>query len=239
MSDLKKLCGTEVWVFDLDNTLYPSETNLFAQVDQRMTAFIASLLELPANDARKVQKEYYAQYGTTLFGLMKRHHVDPEHFLDYVHDIDFAALNPCDVLRGRIATLPGKKYVFTNGSRDYAERVLEARGLSDLFDGLFDISAAELTPKPHREAYDRFLSAFQIAPSTATMFEDIPRNLEMPYAMGMTTVLVRTAMDWSHEPAGARPAGTDDAYDHVHYCTSDLAEFLGGVHHALNARSDT
>ncbi len=219
----------KAWVFDLDNTLYPSEANLFAQVDKRMTTFVATALGVDETRARKIQKDYYAQYGTTLRGLMLRHDINAHDFLDFVHDIDLSVLDACSVLHANIDALPGRKFVFTNGSQGHAERVLAARGLSGLFDGVFDIAAGDFTPKPHAPAYDAFLSAFDIAPNTAAMFEDIPRNLEVPHAMGMTTVLVRTAHDWSHEPPESRPAGPDEQHAHVHHCTHDLADFLGNV----------
>ncbi len=221
--------GVDAWVFDLDNTLYPSEADLFAQVDARMTTFVARALGVDTREARRLQKLYYAEHGTTLNGLMTRHGLAPDAFLDFVHDIDLSPLSPCAVLRARIAALPGRKFIFTNGSRGHADRVAGARGLEGLFDGVFDIQAAGFTPKPHADAYHRFLDAFDVDPSRAAMFEDLPRNLEAPFALGFRTVLVHSDKDWSHEPAGARPAGPDDAHDHVHFVTGDLTAFLGSI----------
>lgn len=223
------------WVFDLDNTLYPSQANLFAQVDDRMTRYFADLLDVEDDIARRVQKDYYAQYGTSLRGLMTRHDIDVDHFLHFVHDIDLSALAPCTHLRRHIDTLPGRKFVFTNGSMGHAERVVEARGLTGIFDGLYDIAAGDLLPKPDRKAYERFLERFDIDPNTAAMFEDLPRNLEAPHQLGMATVLIRTAVDWSHEPVEIRPAGLEEQHDHVHHCTTDLTDFLSDVHDALGA----
>ncbi len=219
----------DAWVFDLDNTLYPSETDLFAQVDARMTAFVARALGVDAREARRLQKLYYAEHGTTLNGLMTKHGVAPDAFLDFVHDIDLSGLAPCAVLRARIAALPGRKFVFTNGSRAHADRVTFARGLEGVFDGMFDIQAAGFTPKPHADAYHRFLDAFGVDPTRAAMFEDLPRNLEAPFALGFRTVLVHSDKDWSHEPAGARPAQPGDRHEHVHFVTGDLTGFLGSV----------
>ena len=108
------------WVFDLDNTLYPAECDLFAEIDTRMTDFVSRLLELPPLEARKVQKHYYATYGTTLSGLMKVHKIDPADFLHHVHDIDLSPLPDLPVLRQAISALPGRKFVYTNGSRRHA-----------------------------------------------------------------------------------------------------------------------
>ena len=219
----------DAWVFDLDNTLYPSECDLFAQVDTRMTTFVAEALGLDRAAALSIQKRYYAEHGTTLAGLMKLHDVSPQAFLDYVHDIDLTPVDACDVLRANIAALPGRKFVFTNGSLRHAERVVEKRGLAGLFDAMFDIEAAAFEPKPFAAAYHRMIAAFAIAPARAAMFEDIPRNLTLPAEMGFTTVLVRTGKDWSHEPEDARPAALHETPAHVHHVTDDLGAFLGAI----------
>ena len=150
------------WVFDLDNTLYPAECDLFAEIDTRMTDFVSRLLELPPLEARKVQKHYYATYGTTLSGLMKVHKIDPADFLHHVHDIDLSPLPDLPVLRQAISALPGRKFVYTNGSRRHAERVVDKMGLEDLFHGSFGIEDAEYTPKPNQSSYDRFCALHDV-----------------------------------------------------------------------------
>ncbi len=220
----------EAWVFDLDNTLYPSECDLFAQIDRRMTAFVSQALQVDEAEARRLQKLYYADHGTTLNGLMTLHGVEPDAYMDFVHDIDLGPVEACAVLRSRIEALPGRKFVFTNGSLGHAERVTAKRGLEDVFDGMFSVACAAFTPKPQREAYERFLSRFSVDPARAAMFEDIPRNLEAPFDMGFETVLVVTAKDWSHEPEEARPAAHDaPPPPHVGHVTDDLTDFLGRV----------
>ena len=214
------------WVFDLDNTLYPSECDLFSQVDQRMSAYVAEKFDVDLVEARRLQKQYYADYGTTLNGLMRKHDVDPHDFLDYVHDIDHSPLSLCARLNEGLNRIKGKKYVFTNGSVKHAENVLKARGVDHQFDGLFDIALADFEPKPAQGAFDRFLGHFGVDPTKSAMFEDMHRNLETAHAMGFTTVLVRTGKDWSHEPAHLRPAGLDETHAHVHHATDDLADFL-------------
>ena len=219
------------WVFDLDNTLYPAECDLFAEIDTRMTDFVSRLLELPPLEARKVQKHYYATYGTTLSGLMKVHKIDPADFLHHVHDIDLSPLPDLPVLRQAISALPGRKFVYTNGSRRHAERVVGKMGLEDLFHGSFGIEDADYTPKPHQTSYDRFCALHDVAPRKAIFFEDLARNLLPAKDMGFTTVLVHSEKDWSHEPIEARPANLDDLLgddgpDHIDYVTGDLAAFL-------------
>lgn len=220
----------DTWVFDLDNTLYPAECHLFRQIDQRMTDFIAETLSLDGPEARRLQKAYYAKYGTTLSGLMTEHGVKPQTFMDYVHDIDLSALSPNPVLRDAIRALPGKKYIFTNGSVRHAENVAGAIGVVDLFDGLFDIAQADYCPKPHEPAYNAFHRSFDINPSRAAMFEDMPQNLEVPHASGMMTVLVQSSAEWfDDEPADKRPARPGEQFDHVHHVTTDLTDFLQKV----------
>ncbi len=220
----------ESWVFDLDNTLYEAECQLFSQIDARMTAYIRDHLALPHDDARKLQKDYYVQYGTTMAGLMNEHDVDPDHFMEFVHDIDLAPIKPNPALAQVLSTLPGQKYIFTNGSVRHAENVAGALGVYHLFDEVFDIKAAGYRPKPKRETYETFLTAHGVAPHASVMFEDIAQNLEAPHAMGMTTVLVCSDAAWlADEPHEKRPAAHGDTADHIHHTTNDLTAFLSSV----------
>lgn len=228
------LTHVENWVFDLDNTLYPAECNLFAQIDARMTDFIIATMSIDRDEARRLQKLYYVKYGTTLAGLMAEHGVSPDAFLAHVHDIDHSVVPRNDPLRAAIAALPGRRYIFTNGSVSHAEKTLAQIGLTGLFDDIFDVRAAEWTPKPHRSAYERFLGATRIAPRQSAMFEDLAHNLEAAHALGMTTVLVCQEAQWfTDEPQGKRPARPDDVHGaHVHHVTDDLAGFLRMVEKA-------
>lgn len=212
------------WVFDLDNTLYPRHTDLFSQIDRKMTAYVQNLLNLPREEAREVQKDYYRDYGTTLNGLMKMHGIDPNDFLEKVHDIDYSWIEPHPELGEAIRTLPGRKFIFTNGDVAHAERTATALGILDHFDEIFDILAADLTPKPAEETYNRFVSLHGIDGSSAAMFEDLPRNLTVPKSLGMRTVLivphnmdVALGETWEEE-------GRDG--EHIDYVTDDLAGFL-------------
>lgn len=217
----------ETWVFDLDNTLYPAECNLFAQIDQRMTAFIAAMFGIGAEEARRLQKQYYYTYGTTLGGLMKLHSLAPESFLDYVHDIDLAPVSESPALSEALAALPGRKFIFTNGSRRHAERVAGKLGVLHHFEDLFDIAASGYTPKPNAEAYQRFITAHGIEATSAAMFEDLPHNLENPHLLGMATVLVRST--YIDHPSQEEAAEWRVPPAHVHHVTDDLVEFLEGV----------
>lgn len=227
MGDFRHICD---WVFDLDNTLYPAECNLFKQIDIRMTEFVGTLLNLPHLEARKVQKDYYQRYGTTLSGLMNEHDVEPHDFMDYVHDIDLSMLPVNKQLAEQLEKLPGRRFVLTNGSVRHALNITQKLGIDHLFDGFFDIKAADYVPKPHQQTYERFLAVHDINPKKAVMFEDLSVNLEAPNALGMTTVLVCTQSDWiSDEPEDKRPARLDDEAPHVHHRTDDLTGFLSGL----------
>ncbi|MDD9908250.1 MAG: pyrimidine 5'-nucleotidase [Ahrensia sp.] len=223
--------GVTEWVFDLDNTLYPRHSDLFAQIDWKMTDYVSDLLDLPKDEARKLQKAMYREYGTTLRGLMERYHVDPHDFLEKVHDIDYSPVEPNPALGELIAALPGRKHIFTNGDVLHARRTTQRLGISQHFDGWFDIVASDLVPKPAEPPYHKFLQTHAVDPAQAVMFEDMPRNLDVPRKLGMCTVLVlpmygshHSAESWEHERAG--DASIDFATDHLDTFLADVLEAL-------------
>ena len=214
----------ETWVFDLDNTLYPHHLNLWQQVDERIRDYIARYLKVTAEEAFRLQKDYYKRYGTSMRGLMTEHGMEPDDFLDFVHQIDHSPLTPNAALGAAIEVLPGRKLILTNGTRRHADAVLARLELDRHFDDVFDIVAAELEPKPSPQTYDRFLKAHNVDAARAAMFEDLARNLVVPHALGMTTVLVvpehtREVFreDWELEGREA---------PHVDHVTDDLVGFL-------------
>lgn len=223
---LPSLNHIQNWIFDLDNTLYRADVEFFSQIDRKMTAFISRYLELQPSDARKIQKDYLAEYGTSLSGLMAVHGMDPAEFLDYVHDVDLSMLKADPQLRTLIQALPGRKFIFTNGSKAHAQNVASHLKLFDLFDGSFGIEDGDYVPKPKRSPYIKFCDVFNIDPKTAIFFEDGLRNLEVPKHMGMTTVLVTSEADWSDEPEITRPAGRKTQADFVDFITNDLTAWL-------------
>lgn len=214
----------DTWIFDLDNTLYPASCNLFAQVDHRMGAYIAKTIGVPYAHARHLQKAYYRQFGTTLAGLMKVHKLPPEPFLAYVHDIDLSVLPVLPELAAQIANLPGRKVIFTNGSRRHAENVAAKIGVLHLFAEICDIASTGYVPKPEREAFDRMIAAHRIMPSSSAMFEDMPHNLEVPHELGMTTVLVHS--DYIDHPAQLKIRDWRTLPGHIDHMTRDLTGFI-------------
>jgi putative hydrolase of the HAD superfamily len=217
----------ESWVFDLDNTLYPHHVNLWQQVDARIEQFVSAWLKVSTEEARRIQKDYYRRYGTTMRGMMTEHGVHADDYLAYVHEIDHSPLEPNPAMGAAIAKLPGRKLILTNGSVAHVDAVLGRLGLSGHFDGVFDIVAAGLEPKPSPRTYQKFLRDHAVDPARAAMFEDLSRNLMVPHQLGMTTVLV--------VPDGSREVVREDwelegrDADHVDYVTEDLTAFLQGL----------
>ncbi len=213
---LARLDHVRNWIFDLDNTLYPASADLFSQVDARMTGFIQDLLGLEHDEARRVQKSYFHNHGTTLSGLMTEHQVDPHAFLAHVHDIEMDVLEHDAPLVAAIAKLPGRKLIFTNGDTPYALKILDRLGLGASFEAIHDIHAMDLMPKPHASAYAGFCTAFDIDPAQSLFVDDMVRNLLPAKAIGMTTVWVDNGSEQS--PGAER--------DHIDFTIPVLAPWL-------------
>ncbi len=211
------------WIFDLDNTLYAPEVRLFAQIEQRMTAYVMRELRVTEAEANRLRSHYWREHGTTLAGLMAEHGIAPLPYLRDVHDIDFTVQTPDPDLAVLISALPGRKIVHTNGDSAYATRVLEHRGLM-VFDAIHGVEEVGFHPKPDPRAYAAVLAAEGFEPSRAAMFEDDPRNLAIPHRLGMRTILVGTGRHGPDDLAEGQDHGP-----HVHYRTQDLGEFLRGL----------
>lgn len=219
--------GVETWVFDLDNTLYPHHLNLWQQVDDRIRAYLADFLKVPHEQAFRIQKDYYKRYGTTMRGLMTEHGMKPDDYLDFVHQIDHSPLEPNPALGSAIEKLPGRKLILTNGTRKHADAVMRRLEIHQHFEDVFDIAAADLDSKPLPQVYERFLKRHRVDPLKAAMFEDLARNLEVPHALGMATVLVVPEAQREIFREGWELEGRDAP--HVDYVTDDLTAFLEGI----------
>jgi putative hydrolase of the HAD superfamily len=224
----------ETWIFDLDNTLYPHHAKLWPQVDERITLFLSELFGLDQMSARALQKYYYTRYGTTLKGLMDEHAIDAHEFLDFVHSIDLSLLDPDPDLGLAIESLPGRKLILTNGSRQHALNVAGKLGILDHFEEIFDIVAADLVPKPEARTYERFLDKHGVDPTRAAMFEDLAKNLVVPSALGMTTVLV---LPQTTDPFREAEEQASVEAPYIHHTTRDLAAFLSRMRAAMLARA--
>ena len=216
--------GIETWVFDLDNTLYPHHLNLWQQVDERIRTFVANFLKVSKDEAFRLQKDYYKRYGTTMRGMMAEHGMKPDDYLEFVHEIDHSPLVPNPALGAALERLPGRKLILTNGTRKHAEAVMRRLDVHHHFEDVFDIAAADLDPKPHPQVYDRFLHKHGVDPQKAAMFEDLARNLSVPHALGMTTVLVVPPAAREVIREGWELEGRNAP--HVDHVTDDLTDFL-------------
>ncbi|MEO1492988.1 MAG: pyrimidine 5'-nucleotidase [Pseudomonadota bacterium] len=203
----------DTWIFDLDDTLYPPEAGLLAEINRRITAFIVRELGMAPEDAAVIRARYWAEHGITLAGLIAEHRVKPDHFLADTHDIDLSGVRPNPALVGAIAELPGRRIVHTNGARAHAARVLAATGLEELFDEVYAIEDKGLIPKPRAEAYRIVLEHSGADPTRALMIEDTHRNLVEPRRLGMATAWL------AHDSNHATP-------DHVDHRIEDLTAFL-------------
>lgn len=215
--------AVDAWVFDLDNTLYPHHL-LWQQVDDRIRQYVADYLSVSKDEAFKLQKDYYKRYGTTMRGMMTEHGIDPDQYLEFVHQIDHSPLEPNPALGAAIEQLPGRKLILTNGTRKHADAVMKRLEIDRHFEDVFDIAAADLDPKPLPQVYDRFLKKHGVDPKKAAMFEDLARNLEVPHALGMTTVLVVPEKNKEVFREIWENSGRDAP--HVDHVTDDLAGFL-------------
>jgi putative hydrolase of the HAD superfamily len=215
------------WVFDLDNTLYPHRVDLFSQIDRNMTAYVAELLGLTLGEAKRLQKQYYHDHGTTLQGLMLHHGAEPDTFLKAAHAIDYGVIPANPALGEIIKALPGRKFILTNGTVAHAEDTARALGILDHFDDIFDIVAADYVPKPAGQTYDKFMSMHRIDTRRAAMFEDLPRNLLVPHALGMKTVLL--VPDNLDEAVLEHWEKVNEEDDHIGYVSCDLTAFLSAL----------
>src|SRR6516162_334519 len=216
----RPLVEIETWIFDLDNTLYPSSCRLFDQIHARMTGFIADRLGLSTEDALLVQKSYFREHGTTMRGLMTVNRIDPEDFLAYVHEIDLACVPPDPALVEALTRLRGRKIVHTNGSQRHAERLLDHLGIAGSFCGVIDIAAAGYEPKPALAGYHELQRRHRVPSATALMIEDMAKNLVPAVSLGMTTAWVRNSVDWA---AASSEGG------HIHHVVDDLGAFLSAA----------
>lgn len=211
----------ETWLFDLDNTLYHHRYDLFCGVSSKMTQYIMERFSLAFDAALARQKDYFQTYGTTLRGLMLHHDVDPEEFLDYVHDIDYSILPPNPRLNAVLGRLSARKIIFTNGTVKHARAVIKQLGIAEHFTEFFDITDAGYTPKPEPEPYQFLIARYGIDPHKVIMIDDIAANLYYPNEVGMQTVFIETAEDW------AQP-DTENAH-RIDYRTDDVTLWLEEV----------
>lgn len=210
----------DTWIFDLDLTLYSPEANIMAQVRDRIALFVQDYFKVDSEAAHGIRYNYWQKYGTTLGGLMAEHNVEPHGYLDFVHDVDMSLLAPAPALRALIAALPGRKLIFTNADAPYAHRVLAARGLTDIFEDIFDIHRMEHVPKPNPASYAALCAQLDITPQSALFVEDSAQNLAPAKALGMRTI-------WVKHTGEADSSGHEE---HIYHQIDDVTEWLSSIH---------
>lgn len=220
--DLQQFLKINTWVFDLDDTLYPRDSGLWAQIDKRISAYVKKQLLVDDAEILRLRKYYRQTYGGALKGMLVEHHIDADDYLADVHNIDYSALKPNPQLAKDILKLPGKKFIFTNGDTAHAMRVLNKIGLNNCFDGIYDVTYTDFVPKPYQQAYDSFIKHFALEPQTTAMFEDNLANLEMCKKLGMTTIFV------GDKPQILIPSYVDIAVNGINDFVHKLAESLHG-----------
>ena len=217
---MKNLQSTKLWIFDLDNTLYSGKTKVFEQIDKKMSKYISTKLNVSIEKAKKIQKNYFYEYNTTLNGLIKNHKIDASEFLEFVHDINIDFLKTDLNLNEELQRLPGKKIIFTNGSKKHALNVTKKIGITHHFDDIFDIVESGFIPKPEMEPYKKLVEKHKIDPKLCVFIEDIARNLKPAYEMGMKTIWIENDEPWAKKFSDS---------NFVNYKTDNLSEFLKQV----------
>ena len=169
---MKSFRSIKYWIFDLDNTLYSGKTKVFEQVDKKMSKYISSKLNISVEEAKKIQKNYFHKYNTTLNGMIKNHKTDPNEFLEFVHDINIDFLQKDIELAKEMEKLEGKKIIFTNGSRKHALNVTKRIGIDHLFDDIFDIVDSEFFPKPAMEPYKKLIAEIKSEAAEKLIYDE-------------------------------------------------------------------
>jgi putative hydrolase of the HAD superfamily len=209
----------DAWIFDLDHTLYTTDAAQQAQMEERICGYVQRHFGLARDAAWEIQKRFLRDHGSTLAGLIRTEHIDPDAYHDEVNDLEALALAPDAALRGGLARLPGRRFVFTNNCGRFAKDVLKRLGVEDLFDGIIDVKAMDFVLKPSPKAFETLLALSGIDPTRAAMFDDSPRNLIPARALGMKTVWFNNGLGLSHWKI-------DRPELHIDYQTDNLATFL-------------
>ena len=214
--------NVDTWIFDLDNTLYSADSGIFQQVSELMGKFVSKHLNIDIKEAKKIQRKYYKKHGTTLRGMMDNHGVDPDTFLNEVHQLDYSIVEPDQKLNEELDKLRGKKIIYTNANLQHVNQVLSRLELTNMFDDIFDIKMADYIPKPELNPYKQFIDKFNINTSCAIMFDDIAKNLVPAKDLGFTSVWINAGYEnFSDDIASSRGS--------LDYETKDLSSFLNGI----------
>ena len=211
------------WIFDLDNTMYDINLGLFKKISNRITDFIMSKYSLDIDQAKKIQKEYYLKYGLTLRGLIVEKKLEPEEFLDYVHDVEHPELEKNDQLISKIRLLEGKKIIFTNATLNHAKKILKILELEHDFDQIIDIKDLDYIPKPDKRSYKKLLECLNLNKENldkTIFFEDTVKNLIPAKELGITTVWMKNSINENDFKKN---------FSFIDYSFNNLNEFLDTI----------
>ncbi len=189
-------------IFDLDNTLYPKSAGLMQAVDQRISEYMELRLKIDPSLIEGLKAEYHKRYGTATRGLCLHYDLDLQDYVSYVHCIEVEDyLAPDEHLEAVLSRLADfKKFIFSNSSRGYAERVLKALGIERYFDRIFDLYFMKFTSKPDPRPYRWMLEELKVTGEECVMIDDSLSNLLPAKELGMITVLLAAGKE---PPEGA------------------------------------
>ncbi len=182
----------QTFFFDLDETLYPSDTGLWLEIRDRITTFLRERMGFDPVGIDALRERYFRDYGTTLRGLQANHTVDMDEYLAYVHNVPLEKyLKPDPAVRQALEQVAARKLIFTNADCAHADRVTKALGLEGIFDGCIDVHAIAPYCKPMPESFQVALQAAgNPEPRNCALLDDQGRNTRQARALGMYTVLV-------------------------------------------------
>ena len=213
----------DYWIFDLDNTIYDYNLGLFRRISQRMTEYIKKSFNLTHDDALYLQKDMYKKYGLTLRGLIIEKNIDPDPFLDYVHDVEFNDLDIDYELKGLLSKINGHKLIYTNASYNHAQNILKSMGIFEEFEIIFDIKDANYIAKPNYKSYDIMKNKFGLNSKNidrSIFFEDTAKNLKPASELGMSTVWIEN--DFNRKEA-------DIFQQYIDFTGSDIKTILSNM----------
>ena len=197
-------------LFDLDNTLYPKSCGLMHEIGNRINRYMVERLGMDEDEVGRTRVMFLKKWGTTLNALRRHYWVDPDEFLDFVHDIRLDRyLQKDPALDGMLGRLKLRKIVFTNADARHARRVLSHAGILGQFEMIFDIHMLDFVNKPDRRAYFRILDFIGARPEECILIEDSPANIHTAKELGMVTVMV----------------GSEDRVDGAHYHIQTITDF--------------
>ena len=188
-------------LFDLDNTLYPRSSGLWEEIGRRISLFMVERLGIDEAEVSGIRDKYLKSFGTTLSALRRFHSVDPDEFLNFVHDIPLHNfINPHPELDHMLNRLKIRKVIFTNADAKHARRVLRQLGIIHHFEFIIDIHMIEFINKPERRSYLKALEYVSLRPEECLLLEDSMVNILPARELGMTTILVneKTSFNGAH-----------------------------------------